>query len=805
MAEVFKACYYQEDGKPAFAAIKRILPHLAQDPSFVEMFLSEATTAGRLQHPGIAQIIEQGEEEGEYFISMEYISGRDLLYLRHHLRERGMLLSPALSAHVISVVADALDYAHALQDEAGRHLEIIHRDVSPQNILISYEGEVKLIDFGIAKAKDRGYEATKAGVLKGKFGYMAPEQIRGKEADHRLDIFSLGVVLYELLTNQRLFLGENDLETLEMVREARVNAPSLVNKWVSPELDRITLRALHAEPEQRYQRAGELARDLRLFIQQNAPSTSEATLKTWMYQEFSNYIAHEQAQESHILDQLRYQDESVSEQTVETSGQALQELISSVPVQPSAEDTEPPQAQGAEAQGFNFKTEAYQAVAVSPFQSDDVPTRPVSAEVFKDLQGRGYQLPEGVYAVEAEAQSAPEAMKRTHALETHEVEELLDGSLEDISMSEDGMLDELTPTDEFDEPTNASREQAHSGLRLGALQSPRAKSSAEHLEQTAPLTKEERDAVFAFGQQQRAQHSEQPDGPSPFSTLPLFSDQSSPLSFNQARAEVSSLESGEQLETAPNELPIEAQALRGTGGVAPAEEPSVMLETAEREGRLERLRDEERERAEEATDPGLEAVGFGARSQRRLPTRLLKLVALVALTLSALASLFVLDLSFLKSPLELSIRVSPRDQLTVIKRLEGSGEQREEGPLKSPLKLELSSPMSLSIQREGFEPYRLELDPSDEALSSGTVRVELSPLFPKVDLSVSSIPPGAMVWINGEQLSQQTPIRQLSVTPNDLGEVKVRVQARGGSQEQVKSVQKGQSSPQKLKFAFMLQ
>jgi serine/threonine protein kinase len=803
MAEVFKACYYQEDGKPAFAAIKRILPHLAQDPSFVEMFLSEATTAGRLQHPGIAQIIEQGEEEGEYFISMEYISGRDLLYLRHHLRERGMLLSPALSAHVISIVADALDYAHALQDEAGRHLEIIHRDVSPQNILISYEGQVKLIDFGIAKAKDRGYEATKAGVLKGKFGYMAPEQIRGKEADHRLDIFSLGVVLYELLTNQRLFLGENDLETLEMVREAKVSAPSLVNKWVSPELDRITLRALHVEPEQRYQRAGELARDLRLFIQQNAPSTSEATLKTWMYQEFSNYIAHEQAQESHILDQLRYQDESVSEQTVETSGQALQELIASVPAQPDSEDTEPPQAQGPEAQGFNFRTEAYQAVAISPFQSDDVPTRPVSAEVFKDLQSRGYQLPDGVYAVETEAQSAPEAMKRTHALEAHEVEELLDGSFEDISMGEDDLLDELTPTDELDGPTNASPEQARSGLRLSALPSSHAKSPAELLEQTAPITKEERDAVFAFGQQQRAQET---DGRSPFSTLPLFSDHSSASSLAQAEPEPQLHEREEPLETAPNDLPLEVQALRAQLS-EPAAGHDVALETTRPQRGLDRLHDEERERADEVTGPGAEAVGFGARSQLKLPIKAppLKLIALVALTLSALAALFVLDLSFLKSPLELSIRVMPRDQLTVIKRLEGSEEQREEGPLKSPIKLELSSPMSLSIQREGFEPYRLELDPSDEALSSGTVRVELSPLFPKVDLSVSSIPPGAMVWINGEQLSQQTPIRQLTVTPNDLGEVKVRVQARGDSQEQVKLVQKGQSSPQKLKFAFMLQ
>ena len=137
MAEVFKACYY-DNGQPAFAAIKRILPHLAQDRSFIDMFITEAHTAGRLDHQNIAQIIEQGEEDGEYYISMEYVSGRDLLYLRHHLRERGMFFPPALAAFVMMNVASALDYAHRLCDHNGQHLEIIHRDVSPQNILISH-------------------------------------------------------------------------------------------------------------------------------------------------------------------------------------------------------------------------------------------------------------------------------------------------------------------------------------------------------------------------------------------------------------------------------------------------------------------------------------------------------------------------------------------------------------------------------------------------------------------------------------------------------------------------------------------
>ena len=303
MAEVFKACYY-DNGQPAFAAIKRILPHLAQDRSFIDMFITEAHTAGRLVHSNIAQIIEQGEEEGEYYISMEYISGRDLLYLRHHLKERGMFFPPALAAYVMMGVASALDYAHRLCDANGQHLEIIHRDVSPQNILISYDGEVKLIDFGIAKAKVRTQEHTRAGVLKGKFGYMAPEQVKGNPIDHRTDIFALGTVFYELLTNQRLFMGDSDIETLELVRQARIVPPSSINEWIPPQLDQIILLALQPDPQHRFQSAGDLAQALNFYIQQEAPMTHQSTLKTWMNQEFSTFIAHEKAQDSYLLDQM---------------------------------------------------------------------------------------------------------------------------------------------------------------------------------------------------------------------------------------------------------------------------------------------------------------------------------------------------------------------------------------------------------------------------------------------------------------------------------------------------------------------
>jgi len=633
-------------------------------------------------------------------------------------------------------------------------------------------------------------------------------------------------VLYELLTNQRLFLGENDLETLEMVREAHVSAPSLVNKWVSPELDRITLRALHVDPDQRYQRAGELAYDLRMFIQQNAPSTSQATLKSWMYQEFSNYIAHEQAQESHILDQLKYEDgeESVEEHTAENlSKQGMNQLLG--PAVTEEQDTQPP------GEMPSFKTEAYQAVAVAPYQSDDVPTRPVSAEVFKDLQSQGYQLPEKdyVYAVEADPSAqVSEAPKRTHALESHEVEELLDGSLEEISMSEDGgILEESTPTDELI-PTHAPQSPSK-GLHFATAHG--VPAMLDPMDATAPITQEERDAVFAFAQQhlahqERAQESAQEsaqgrpelaqrspvelEAPSPFSTMPLFSDPNSPqLPFTpqspphaQEGPSPFSTPSAatDDLETVPVTLPREAAHVTPSPDGAQLE---ALIHNGEEA--LNKLRDEERERAEEVTGPVIEAVGFAGsqRSSARPGLRSLKLM-IAAVALIGVIGVGALALpELLSGPLALSVRVMPRDQLMVTELVEGA-EPTQRGPIKSPFKLSVATPTTLRIERDGFEPYELLLDPLSEELSTGELKVELQRLFPKVDLNVSSVPPGAQVWVNDQLISKRTPIKGFMVTPNELGEVKVKVQARGEPQEQIKLVQKGQASPRSLRFMFML-
>ena len=211
------------------------------------MFADEAKLAAQLNHPNIVHIYDLGKiEGGGYFIAMEHVEGRDLRAILESARELGMPLPVPLAVYVASKVASALDYAHRRRDGDGRDLHIVHRDVSPQNILISYEGDIKLCDFGIAKAASK-VSQTESGALKGKIQYMSPEQAWGKPIDRRSDLFSLGTVLYELLTEQKLFRGESDLTVLEKVRAAAAAAPSEANPDVPKPLDTIVLKALARE------------------------------------------------------------------------------------------------------------------------------------------------------------------------------------------------------------------------------------------------------------------------------------------------------------------------------------------------------------------------------------------------------------------------------------------------------------------------------------------------------------------------------------------------------------------------------
>ena len=294
MAEVFKAKMFGVEGFEKIVAIKRILPEVAEDAEFIKMFVDEAKIAVKLQHPNVVQIFELGKIEGSYFIAMELINGKDIKTIRKRLKRVDLLMPVEQSAYIISQVCDGLDYAHRKTDEKMNPLNIVHRDISPQNMIVSYEGTVKLIDFGIAKAKSKSTK-TQVGMLKGKFSYMSPEQVSGQPIDRRSDIFSLGVVFFEMLTGKRLFLGKNDVETLEKIRKAEVLPPSVFNSAVPPELDRIVLKALAKDREDRYQWASEFSEDLKKFSYSSGKSFSRQDMMNFMSEFFADEIEEESA------------------------------------------------------------------------------------------------------------------------------------------------------------------------------------------------------------------------------------------------------------------------------------------------------------------------------------------------------------------------------------------------------------------------------------------------------------------------------------------------------------------------------
>jgi serine/threonine protein kinase len=289
MAEVYKAVEQGVEGFERIVAVKRILPHIAEDDEFITMFKDEAKIAGQLQHGNIAQIYNLGQQGDSFYIALEYVAGKDLRNIFTRCQQQGKPMPLAQACFVVMKVCEGLDYAHNKRDKHGRHLNIVHRDVSPPNILVSYEGEVKLIDFGVAKAAGR-VSRTQAGILKGKFGYMSPEQVRGMPLDRRSDVFSLGVVLYEVLVGNRLFQGETDFATLEMVRTVDVPAPSSKNPEIPKDLENIIMKALSGEPETRYQTAMELHDDLQAFMFAHGMFYSRKDLATWMRKQYAREI-----------------------------------------------------------------------------------------------------------------------------------------------------------------------------------------------------------------------------------------------------------------------------------------------------------------------------------------------------------------------------------------------------------------------------------------------------------------------------------------------------------------------------------
>jgi len=264
MAEVWRAKIVGPAGFERTVVVKRILPHRVDDAAHLQMFEREARLSARLNHSNVVQVFELGRVEDEYFLAMEYVEGHNLADILRRHGERGELPAPGFGAYATREVARALAYAHGLTDDNGQPLRVVHRDVSPSNVMLAVDGAVKLLDFGIAKALDDPGEQsqTRTGELKGKFGYMSPELLEGHAVDHRVDLWATGVMLHELLTGRRLFKGVTEVMTIDLVRAGVVPPPSSVNRAVPPELDRICLRALSKRIEDRYQRAEELAHDL---------------------------------------------------------------------------------------------------------------------------------------------------------------------------------------------------------------------------------------------------------------------------------------------------------------------------------------------------------------------------------------------------------------------------------------------------------------------------------------------------------------------------------------------------------------
>jgi serine/threonine protein kinase len=295
MAEVFKAKSYGVEGFEKIIAIKRILPTMGEDRDFIKMFIDEAKIAGQLAHANICQIFELGRIDGAHFIAMEYIWGKDLLQIQNRLRKLKQMMPVPMACFIIAKVLEGLDYAHRKRDPLGRPLEIVHRDCSPQNVLVSYEGEVKVIDFGIAKATSRN-SRTMAGVLKGKFGYMSPEQVRGLPLDRRSDIFALGTMLYECLTGERLFQGETDFSTLEKVRNVDVQPPRAVNPNIPEAIEKVILKALAKDVDDRYQWCSEMLADLQAYLTSQDVMFTPKSLSSWLKEIFAQEIERERQQ-----------------------------------------------------------------------------------------------------------------------------------------------------------------------------------------------------------------------------------------------------------------------------------------------------------------------------------------------------------------------------------------------------------------------------------------------------------------------------------------------------------------------------
>jgi serine/threonine protein kinase len=311
MAEIFRAWKIGEEGFEKQVVIKRLLPHLASNDDFRTMFLDEARLASRLTHSNIVHVYDLGSHLDQrsgvlnYFISMEYVFGKNLAEIRNKSQEKNLSLSLDYLLRIIAGAAAALHHAHERKGDLDQPLNIVHRDVSPQNILISYDGDVKLVDFGIAKALIKS-QHTQTGVLKGKLAYMSPEQARGDAIDRRADIYSLGVVFWEFLAGKRLFGGESEASVLRKVLDPQVEPPSCISSLVSTELEALCMKCLAPNPEDRFPDAMALNIALETHLRELTMFPGSYSVRDFMKTLFGQEIENESQQMQEEVNAVRH-------------------------------------------------------------------------------------------------------------------------------------------------------------------------------------------------------------------------------------------------------------------------------------------------------------------------------------------------------------------------------------------------------------------------------------------------------------------------------------------------------------------
>ncbi len=338
MAEIFLAKQAGLEGFEKTIVIKRIRPHLSKQSSFVKMFLNEAKLAAQLNHPNIVQIYDLGKIGESYFIAMEYIFGRDMRRIIPKADQMGIPFPMVYALKIASSVCEGLYYAHQKVDIYGNALNIVHRDVTPENIFVSFDGTVKVLDFGIAKAANQ-IEQTRAGEIKGKLSYMSPEQCMGKQLDSRSDIFSLGVVLYEWITGFKLFTGDSEVAILKSITEGKIYAPSYFKADIPEAVEAILMKSLEKDRERRYQTAWEMQYDLDQFLSQYEFTPSNIHLSNFLKQLFSDELEEEKERLA-AASRVNTPDEAAIEP---------EEIISSIePISAGGEMAAPPVGGGAQ-------------------------------------------------------------------------------------------------------------------------------------------------------------------------------------------------------------------------------------------------------------------------------------------------------------------------------------------------------------------------------------------------------------------------------------------------------------------------